>query len=194
MFKAATGKRYFSESFIPYFLVQRLGCFKDTWRRAVPQLDGKSRLLTGNYQRRKYAIRKCALAAARRGYKVFGVQHGGWCASGPRAQKTYAKYGRSNRCRNGKGGPWANDVYVVSGKLLRYSKQYQKLPLLRILNCEHALANRRIISLMGIFEAGCLLEAGGGGGHCFKPERKSLVIGEATFVNSPNVMKKLVNI
>lgn len=164
MFKAATDKRYFSESFIPYFLVQRLGCFKDTWRRAVPQLDGKSRLLTGNYQRRKYAIRKCALAAARRGYKVFGVQHGGWCASGPRAQKTYAKYGRSNRCRNGKGGPWANDVYVVSGKLLRYSKQYQKLPLLRILNWEilkHTLANRRIISLMGIFEAGCLLEAGG---------------------------------
>ncbi|CAH3194779.1 unnamed protein product [Porites evermanni] len=96
--------------------VQRLGCFKDTGRRAVPQLDGKSRLLTGNYQRRKYAIRKCALAAARRGYKVFGVQHGGWCASGPRAQKSYAKYGRSNRCRNGKGGPWANDVYVVSGK------------------------------------------------------------------------------
>ena len=48
---------------------------------------------------------------------------------------------------------------------------------------------------MGIFEAGCLLEAGGGGGGpCFKPERKSLVIGEATFVNSPNVMKKLVNI
>ena len=49
---------------------------------------------------------------------------------------------------------------------------------------------------MGIFEAGCLLEAGGGGGGgpCFKPERKPLVIGEATFVNSPNVMKKLVNI
>ena len=29
---------------------------------------------------------------------------------------TYRKYGRSNRCRNGKGGPWANDVYIISGK------------------------------------------------------------------------------
>lgn len=104
MFKAATGKRYFSESCILYFLVQRLGCFKDTWRRAVLQLDEKSRLLTGNYQRRKYAIRKCALAAARRGYKVFGVQHGGWCASGPWAQKTYASTDDQTDVGMAKGG------------------------------------------------------------------------------------------
>ena len=95
--------------------VQRLGCFKDTSRRAIPQLDGKSRLLRGNYQRRRFAIEKCVLESAKRGYRVFGVQNGGWCASGPHAHKTYAKYGRSNRCRNGKGGPWANDVYLISG-------------------------------------------------------------------------------
>ena len=29
---------------------------------------------------------------------------------------TYKKYGRSNRCRNGKGGPWANDVYKIAGE------------------------------------------------------------------------------
>ena len=46
---------------------------------------------------------------------MFGVQDGGWCASGPRARYTFAKYGRSRRCRNGKGGPWANDVYRISG-------------------------------------------------------------------------------
>jgi len=53
-----------------------------------------------------------------RGYKAFAVQHQGWCATGPRAHLTYRKYGRSNRCRNGKGGPWANDVYVVFGKCI----------------------------------------------------------------------------
>ncbi|XP_020631489.1 uncharacterized protein LOC110068454 [Orbicella faveolata] len=100
----------------PRITLQKVGCFKDTGRRAIPQLDGKSILLRGPYRRRKLAIQKCALETARRGYLYFGVQHGGWCASGPRAHRTYAKYGRSNRCRNGKGGPWANDVYRVSGK------------------------------------------------------------------------------
>lgn len=100
-----------------FFSVQRIGCFKDTSRRAIPQLDGKSPLLRGNYQRRRKAIEKCAYVTVKRGYKLFGVQHGGWCASGPHAQRTFAKYGRSNRCRNGKGGAWANDVYRVSGMI-----------------------------------------------------------------------------
>ena len=98
-------------------VVQRIGCFRDTSHRAIKPLDGKLLLVRGNYQRRKKAIAKCALAASRFGFRVFGVQHGGWCASDPRAFRTYAKYGRSNRCRNGKGGPWANDVYRISGLL-----------------------------------------------------------------------------
>ena len=53
---------------------------------------------------------------------MFGVQDGGWCASGPRAQFTYAKYGRSNKCRNGKGGPWANSVYRLIGKKPKWTK------------------------------------------------------------------------
>lgn len=109
------GIEIFSFSFI-FIEVQRIGCFKDTSRRAIPQLDGKSPLLRGNYKRRRYAIRKCALVAKKRGYGVMGVQDGGWCASGPRAFKTFAKYGRSNRCRRGKGGPWANDVYRIIGE------------------------------------------------------------------------------
>lgn len=98
-----------------FLSVRRVGCFRDTSRRAIPQMDGRSVLLRGNYQRRPLAIRKCALVAAARGYKWFGIQHGGWCATGPHAGRTYAKYGRSNRCRNGKGGPWANDVYRIAG-------------------------------------------------------------------------------
>ncbi|CAH3116452.1 unnamed protein product [Pocillopora meandrina] len=100
----------------PPLRLQRIGCFKDTWRRAIPQLDGKSPMLRGNYKRRRKAIEKCAYEAVKRGYQFIGIQDGGWCASGPRAHKTFAKYGRSNRCRNGKGGPWANDVYRIIGK------------------------------------------------------------------------------
>ena len=72
--------------------------------------------MRGFYRRRSDAIAKCALEAAKRRYRAFAVQHQGWCATGPRAHLTYRKYGRSNQCRNGKGGPWANDVYFVSGR------------------------------------------------------------------------------
>ena len=73
-------------------------------------------MLRGNYKRRRKAIEKCAYEAVKRGYQFIGIQDGGWCASGPRAHKTFVKYGRSNRCRNGKGGPWANDVYRIIGE------------------------------------------------------------------------------
>ena len=95
------------------------GCFRDTGRRAVATLEGRSRLLKGSYRRRRYAIQKCAMAAKRRGWGVFAVQHGGWCASAKYAYRTYGKYGRSNRCRHGKGGPWANDVYFLKGKFVK---------------------------------------------------------------------------
>ena len=98
-----------------FFSVQRIGCYRDTARRAIPQMDGRSSLLRGNYKLRRNAIKLCALTAASQRYAVFGVQDGGWCASGPQAHRTFARYGKSNRCRNGKGGPWANDVYRVSG-------------------------------------------------------------------------------
>ena len=100
-------------------LVKSLGCYRDTARRAIPQMDGRSSLVKGYYRRRADAILKCALVALRFGYRVFAVQHQGWCATGPRAHVTYKKYGRSNRCRNSKGGPWANDVYKITGMLVK---------------------------------------------------------------------------
>ena len=101
-----------------YLSVKKIGCFKDTSRRAIPGVDGRGPLLTGYYRRRRDAIKKCALYALMYGFRAFAVQHQGWCATGSRAHVTYRKYGRSNRCRNGKGGPWANDVYRISGKSL----------------------------------------------------------------------------
>ena len=99
-----------------FLSVQRIGCYRDTARRAIPQMDGRSRLLRGNYKTRRNAIDLCALVAASQGYNMFAVQDGGWCATGPRAHLTFRRYGKSNRCRNGKGGPWANDVYRVTGE------------------------------------------------------------------------------
>ena len=107
-----------NENWFWYFCitVRSRGCYRDTGRRAIPQMDGKGLLVRGFYRRRSDAIAKCALEAAKRRYRAFAVQHQGWCATGPRAHLTYRKYGRSNQCRNGKGGPWANDVYFVSGR------------------------------------------------------------------------------
>lgn len=93
-----------------------IGCFRDTGRRAIATLEGRSRLLKGHYRHRKFAIEKCALAADKRRYRVFAVQHRGWCASARFAYRTYGKYGKSNRCKNGKGGPWANSVYILRGE------------------------------------------------------------------------------
>ena len=90
-----------------------MGCFRDTGRRAIATLEGKHpRLLYGAYRRRGDAIVRCAAAAMKHGFRTFAVQHGGWCASSKNGHRTYAKYGKSNACRGGKGGAWANDVYM----------------------------------------------------------------------------------
>ena len=52
----------------------------------------------------------------RKGYSMFAVQDGGWCASSVTAVQTYDKYGKSTDCKpDGEGGPLANEVYVISG-------------------------------------------------------------------------------
>ena len=58
-------------------------------------------------------IQSCKQEAAFRGYTVFGIQHGIECWSGPNAANTYNKYGPSDKCNNGLGGAWANDVYRI---------------------------------------------------------------------------------
>lgn len=71
------------------------------------------------FRQRKNAVKKCALIAARHGYKVFGVRRQDLCATGPKAHVTYRMFGVSRRCRNGRGsrGGRTNDVYSVSGKV-----------------------------------------------------------------------------
>lgn len=89
------------------------GCWADTGDRAVPQADGSDPRINDSYWGRQDAINKCYQVAKERGNKVFAVQHNGWCATAP-DESGYKKYGRSNQCYGGgKGGPWANDVYII---------------------------------------------------------------------------------
>ena len=62
-------------------------------------------------------MEKCAEATRSRGWRVFAVQDGGWCASSPTAHLTYNKYGTAVNCVDGKGGMFANDVYIINGKI-----------------------------------------------------------------------------
>ena len=92
-----------------------LGCWKDTANRAVPTLEGKDARLKGSYSSRDYAIDLCYQTAKAKGYHIFAVQNGGWCA-GMRGSTRYQKYGKATNCKYGKGGSWANDVYQIGGK------------------------------------------------------------------------------
>ena len=97
---------------------ESVGCFKDSNYRAIESVEGFHRyfpsasLLFYDYKTRQQAIQKCAVFAKLKGYKMFGIQDGGMCVTSARAHKTYNKYGESEDCKSdGKGGPWANQVY-----------------------------------------------------------------------------------
>ena len=93
-----------------------MGCFQDRPARAIAPLEGHDPILDGNYQHRSNAVEKCYQAAKKRGFSVFAVQNGGWCAASATAQITFNKYGRSSACvSDGEGGPWANQVYHIRG-------------------------------------------------------------------------------
>ena len=48
---------------------------------------------------------------------MFAIQDGGWCAADNTAAQTFDKYNESAMCNSdGKGGPYANQVYVIKGK------------------------------------------------------------------------------
>ena len=101
---------------VPSLNYVSVGCYKDTGDRAIPTLEGKYPLFDGHYSHRLNAIAKCAVAALKRKYRIFAVQHGGECFGGANAQKTFDKYGKSTACGNdGEGGVWANRVYLTKG-------------------------------------------------------------------------------
>ncbi|XP_035693984.1 matrilin-2-like [Branchiostoma floridae] len=91
-----------------------LGCWTDSDIRAIPPLEGLDPRLQDPYRLRENAIEKCYQAARDRGYDVFALQDGGWCAASSAARRAYRQYGPSQRCGPaGKGGVWANSVYEI---------------------------------------------------------------------------------
>ena len=77
-----------------------MGCWKDTWDRAIPLIEKKHPMLyEDDYKTRTNALMKCAEAALDNNFGIFSVQNGGQCFSGKDADKTYMKYGVSDSCK-----------------------------------------------------------------------------------------------
>ena len=83
--------------------------------RAIPILEKKDDRLVGNVGTREYAIHLCYKSAEAKGYHIFALQSGGYCY-GMRGTTRYKKYGKSDKCKDGKGGSLANDVYQIGGE------------------------------------------------------------------------------
>ncbi|XP_068673732.1 uncharacterized protein [Montipora foliosa] len=100
----------------PFPRYETIGCFRDQEDRAIPSLEEQDPTLNGSYPDRQNATEKCYQAAKTRNFSVFAVQNGGWCASSATAYNTFDKYGTSTDCgSDGEGGPWANQVYYITG-------------------------------------------------------------------------------
>ena len=83
---------------------RNLGCWTDKPDRAIA---GGIRLTSNN------PIEDCHKYAIQHGFSVFAVQSNA-CFTAANAAQTYYKYGYSSKCRHGRGGAWAQNVYIVS--------------------------------------------------------------------------------
>ena len=103
---------------------QNVGCFKDNWfDRPIQSLEGSCDLLDGDHWKQRVdAIEKCYRCAKSKGFTTFALMYGGACNADDAG--TYAKYGESSVCTDGKGGPWANDVYMM--KSVKVSNETSK--------------------------------------------------------------------
>ncbi|XP_066300222.1 uncharacterized protein [Branchiostoma lanceolatum] len=92
-----------------------LGCWRDSWSRAIPILEGTDSRLDGSYGQRQNAIEKCFQVALSLNFPMFAVQAGGQCFGSATGLNTYRRYGASTGCAtNGKGGGYANEVYQIT--------------------------------------------------------------------------------
>lgn len=115
---AAAQRGKFKEDII-ISVYQHMGCFRDTpywWRpeeRAVKSVEGMYDRVTGDWKTRKDPIGKCADTAKDLGFKFFAIQNGGQCFTSADADKTYNKFGVTDKCKSGVGGPMVSDVYSL---------------------------------------------------------------------------------
>jgi hypothetical protein len=93
-------------------IYNNIGCWGDKAERSMAVLEGSDPSISDDYTKREDPIVKCYNYAKSKGYKYFGVQDGGYC-QGSNNLVEAQKYGSSTVCSNGKGGPWANDIYEI---------------------------------------------------------------------------------
>ena len=87
---------------------EHLGCWRDTKNRAITDS------ISGGYiPFDTRPVENCQDRATAHGYSVFAVQASKACFTAPDAESTYKKYGPATNCKDGVGGPWANDVYKI---------------------------------------------------------------------------------
>ena len=84
-----------------------IGCWTDKPDRAIA---GGIRLFSHN------PVEDCHNYAKKHGFTVFAVQYSIECFTARNAADTFKKYGESSECRNGRGGAWAQNVYMVACK------------------------------------------------------------------------------
>lgn len=85
------------------------GTVSQMWNKQGCYGDGPDRALKEGPQKRSYTPETCKNAC--KGYKYYAIQDNDWCScSNDPLQIT--KYGKSDKCVNGRGGPWANSIYL----------------------------------------------------------------------------------
>lgn len=86
-----------------------MGCFKDSGHRAI----------SGGFTNfpEHEAIQKCYEKALAAGNGYFGVQNNRECFTSRDAGDTYDKHGKSDGCKNGRGGGWRMSVYRINNNL-----------------------------------------------------------------------------
>lgn len=82
-----------------------VGCFKDDQQRTIP--GEVTEVPTG------YPIEACKMIARERNHDILGIQNNNLCFTNLVKDTQYTRIGKSDNCKNGRGGALANDVYIL---------------------------------------------------------------------------------
>ena len=72
------------------------------------------RLILNLFYEKKNKMQAMISAKALFLFPVFAIQNGGACLGDPSAERMFNQYGESSACKEGKGGPFVNDVYRLT--------------------------------------------------------------------------------
>jgi hypothetical protein len=82
-----------------------VGCFKDDQQRTIP---GEVTEVPAGYP-----IETCKMLARERNHDILGIQNNNLCFTNLVKDTQYTRIGKSDNCKNGRGGVLANNVYIL---------------------------------------------------------------------------------